>query len=152
GRMLAFVANSDGRSRLWIRSLDSASAHALAGTDGAAFPFWSPDSAAVAFFADRSLKRVDGAVGTIPTLAAPEGGRGGTWNQEGTIVFQPDPGSLPLVRVASTGGQPVTLGSLLGRFPQFLPDGRHFVYYGFYGGRITPTRSLYVGDLTGTGA
>src|SRR5205085_6132296 len=58
----------------------------------------------------------------------------------------------PLARVASTGGPVVTLGSQLGRFPQFLPDGRHFVYYGFYGGSVTPTRSMYVGDLEGTDA
>src|SRR5262249_4411779 len=80
---LVFVSASDGQPRLWVRSLDSVFAHVLAGTDGAEYPFWSPDSRSIGFFADGKLKRIDIASGTVQTLVNISAARGGTWNSEG---------------------------------------------------------------------
>ena len=59
GRHIVFVASGDGASRLWVRSLASTTAQPLAGTEGASYPFWSPDSKSVGFFAAGKLKRLD---------------------------------------------------------------------------------------------
>src|SRR5438876_1792718 len=88
GRRLVFSASNEGKSQLWVRPLDSVAAQPLAGTDGAHFPFWSPDSASVGFFADSKLKRIDMVGGAPQVLAnAAAVGRGGSWNREGIILF-----------------------------------------------------------------
>jgi Tol biopolymer transport system component len=130
GRRLAFVAAADGRTQLYLRSLDAFEARAIAGTDGAQYPFFSPDGESVAFFADGRLKRVSLQGGSPVTICdAPSFGRGGTWGLDGTIVF--DPGNSGLMRVPAAGGQPAPLTSrdpAADRenlsWPQFLPDGR----------------------------
>ena len=89
GSHLAFVA-ADRRVReiLWIRSFDSLSARPLAGTEDAAYPFWSPDGRWVGFFANRShLKKIDISGGPPVTVASATAGNGGTWNQKDVIVF-----------------------------------------------------------------
>jgi len=135
GRLLAFVAGSAGGDKLWIRPLDSSVARDLPGTDGAAMPFWSPDSRSVGFFAAGKLKRIDVAGGLPTIICDANPGRGGTWNAEGTIVFN-SVNDGPLLRVSSTGGTPVQLTTLDGgrrenshRWPQFLPDGKQFIYF-----------------------
>src|SRR5215813_11490164 len=91
GRRLAFVATTAGGGNLlWVRSLDALSAQALAGTEGAIYPFWSPDSRSLAFFAQGKLKKIDAAGGPTLTLCDAPQGRGGTWNRDGVIVFSPD--------------------------------------------------------------
>jgi Tol biopolymer transport system component len=153
GQKIVFVATSEGQSRLWIRSLDSVVARPLAGTDGAYFPFWSPDSQSVGFFAEGKLKRIDVDRGSVQILAdAPSGGRGGSWNRDGTIIFTPDSGNSPIFRISATGGtlSPVTRTDASKetshRFPQFLPDGNHFFYYV----QGSPeSHGIYVGDLGG---
>ena len=135
GRFLAFVAtSSDGRSRLWIRPLDSASATPLAGTEEARFPFWSPDSRFIAFFAERKLKKVQATGGPVLTICDARYGFGGTWNRDGVIVFSPD-ANTPLNRVSANGGSPVPATTLDAErkegthsVPSFLPDGQHFLY------------------------
>jgi Tol biopolymer transport system component len=127
GRKLAFVGTANGRSIVWVRPLDSLDARALRGTEGALFPFWSPDAREIGFFADFQLKRIDVEVGTVQVIAPAESGRGGAWGRDGVIVFAPDK-TPPLARVASTGGAVVDLAGLSGRFPHFLPDGVHFLY------------------------
>ena len=136
GRRLAFVApSSDGANLLWVRSLDSLSAQSLNGTDGAAYPFWSPDSRFIGFFANGRLKKIEASGGPPITLCAAEGVyTSGTWNRDGVIVFAG--GAPPLRRVAATGGEPTPLmkldqanGESQQRLPSFLPDGRHFLYY-----------------------
>jgi Tol biopolymer transport system component len=135
GRSLAFaVAHATGDAVLWIRSLDDDAARPLASTDGAQFPFWSPDSESLGFFANGKLKRVPASGGTPQVLCDARQGLGGTWNQDGTIVFVPKDYSN-LVRVSANGGTPTSATTLdqarhelLHRFPQFLPDGRHFLY------------------------
>src|SRR5207237_2046766 len=89
GRRLVFSASKEGKSQLWVRSLDSLAAQPLALTDGATFPFWSPDSASVGFFADYKLKRIDIVGGAPQVLANAGNGRGGAWNREGMILFAP---------------------------------------------------------------
>jgi serine/threonine protein kinase len=137
GRRLVYVASNEGKSQLWVRSLDSVAARPLAGTDGASYPFWSFDSGSIGFFADGKLKRIDVGGGAPQVLANASGGRGGAWNANGTILFATTTG--PLLKVsAAEGGEPVPVtrletGQVTHRFPQFLPDGRHFVYFVFGG-------------------
>jgi eukaryotic-like serine/threonine-protein kinase len=147
GRRLVFVASNDGKSQLWVRALDSLAAQPLAGTEGASFPFWSPDSASIGFFADGKLKRIDIVGGATQMLANAPNGRGGAWNRQGIIVFGLGVG--PLSRVAATGGEPVTVTRLASdesahKFPQFLPDDRHFIYI------AQGPQAVYLGALDGT--
>src|SRR5438093_1736405 len=148
GQLLVFSASNEGKSQLWIRPLDSLTAQPLAGTDGASYPFWSADSASVGFFADNKLKRIDIMGGAPQVLANAVTGRGGAWNREGTILFAPTIGLL--FKVPATGGEPMAVtrletGQGSHRFPQFLPDGRHFIYF------VTspPARGVYAGSLDG---
>jgi serine/threonine protein kinase/Tol biopolymer transport system component len=135
GRRLAFVATVDGKTLLWVRPLDSLTAHPLAGTEDAASPFWSPDSRFLAFFSAGMLKKVDVGGGPPQALCPVEGVRGGTWSRDGTILFSGAPG--PIRRVSATGGVPTTVTKvksppeLSHNWPQFLPDGRHFLYWLF---------------------
>jgi eukaryotic-like serine/threonine-protein kinase len=146
GLKVAFTATTDGETRLWVRSLSSTQAQAFSGTDGASFPFWSPDGRSIGFFAQRQLKRIDLDSGAIRVLAPAEGGRGGAWADDGTILFQPTPGVGPLFRISAGGGKSSATKAEYGRFPQFLPDQRHFIYF-----RPGPPgiRGIYVGQLEG---
>ena len=151
GRQLAFVANGEKGPQLWLRPLDQVRAQPLAGTEGATYPFWAPDGRAVGFFADGKLKRIDPTGGTVQVLADAPVGRGGTWNPDGAIVFAPGTND-PLMRVAATGGTaaPVTrlaAGQGSHRWPQFLPDGRRFLFLMATG--QPDTRGIYVGSLDG---
>jgi Tol biopolymer transport system component len=135
GRLLVFSARSAGADGLWLRPLNSRAATQLAGTEGATDPFWSPDNRSIAFFAAGKLKRLD-IRGGSPTVICDVGqGRGGTWNAEGTILFN-SVNDGPILRVAAAGGQPVAITQLdtvhqenSHRWPFFLPDGRRFLYY-----------------------
>ena len=135
GLRFAYVAqDADGKTLLWVRSLDSLQAHALAGTDGAAFPFWSPDSRFIGFFAGHKLKKIEAAGGPPLALCDVRSGRGGTWNQDDVILFVPAVNE-PIYRVSAAGGTPTrvtsldtTKGETTHRWPFFLPDGRHFLY------------------------
>jgi predicted Ser/Thr protein kinase len=127
GRRIAFVAHSDGKDFLWVRDLDTLLPRMLAGTDGADHPFWSPDSRFVGFFADGKLKKIAADGGPAVTLCeAADGGRGGSWSKRDIILFTPSPSS-GVLRVPAAGGSP-TVVKKPGRFPWFLPDGRHFLY------------------------
>jgi eukaryotic-like serine/threonine-protein kinase len=153
GRRLAFVGNVEGESRLWVRSLANATAQPLAATDGASYPFWSPDGQAIGFFADGKLKRVELPGGTVTALADAPSGRGGSWSREGVIVFAPR-FNAALTRVAATGGTPSTLapletGQSSQRWPQFLPDGRRFLYFSI--AEQQPERGgIFLGSLDGS--
>ena len=151
GQKMVYVAVSQGQSPLWIRWLDSSvSARPLSGTDGATYPFWSPDSRSVGFFAQGKLKRIDTLSGSIETLTDAAAGRGGSWGPDGTIIFSASPSS-PILRLSPSGGEAVELTQLEPyqgnhRFPLFFPDGKHFLYY-VQGRR--ETSGVYVGDLYG---
>ena len=141
GRLLAFVArDSLGKQKLWVRPLNSISGQALNGTEGATYPFWSPDSRFIGFFANRKLKKIEASGGPAQTLCDALIGRGGAWNQDGTIVFCPSVQS-PIYRVSDTGGLPTRVTQLDSssyqgshRWPCFLPDGRHFLFTARDGG------------------
>jgi Tol biopolymer transport system component len=130
GRRLAFAAvGDDGVQRLWVRAFDTAVATALAGTERASFPFWSPDSRAIGFFVPGHLKRIDASGGSLLELCEAITGRGGAWNEEGVIVFAPAV-RAGLSRVSDRGGVPTPLAGIepTAHYPAFLPDGRHFLY------------------------
>lgn len=145
GRRVAFLANgTTGRSRLWVRALDTLTAQELPGTDGATMPFWSPDSESLAFYTDGKLKKIAVSGGPSVTLCDAASFRGGAWGRDGVIVFAPGTTSA-LQKVSSAGGVP-TAATVLAKGesghvrPAFLPDGRHFIYRAFGGG-------IYVGSL-----
>jgi serine/threonine protein kinase len=153
GQKVVFVASSEGRSLLWLRPLDTVSSRPLAGTDRAWLPFWSPDSRSVGFFADSQLRRInidDGSVQAVTTAGL--GGLGGAWNQDGVILFSSGPTS-PIFRIPATGGEPAAVTRLEKPqqqhhyAPQFLPDGRHFLYYVI---GSPEGRGVYIGQLDGS--
>jgi len=138
GRRMAIVGTGpDGSRALLLRPIDTASVHALDGTEGAHHPFWSPDSRRIGFFADGKLKIVDPVSGNVRMLCdAPSVSTfsfGGTWSPNGTIVFAAGDRTM-LYSVAETGGVPVPVTNASEsalrpvHLPFFLPDGRHFLY------------------------
>jgi Tol biopolymer transport system component len=148
GKHLAFLARHGGEPiSIWVRSLESLAARRLAGTEGAGQPFWSADSGSIGFFAGGKLKRIDLAGGSAQLLCDAPAGAGGAWNREGTILLAPTANS-PLYRVAAAGGEPAPVTSLdlpsgkltFERWPAFLPDGRHFLFFG-------PPGTVFVGSL-----
>lgn len=157
GRLLTLGARGeDGKTMLWLRPLDSANARPLAGTEGASFPFWSPDSRSLAFFSGGKLRKID-LNGTPPVVVcdAPNNPRSGSWNQRNVIIFSPL--SLgPVCEVPATGGRAVavtTLDASVGesthRWASFLPDGEHFLYMAgtHSAGTKSDTNAIYVGSL-----
>jgi hypothetical protein len=129
-RTLAFVATVQGKRALWIRPLDASASRLLPGTDGAYYPFWSPDSLSVAYFAANKLWRVELA-GGAPFAICDAGLGRGTWSDDGVIVFSALVGGLR--RVPASGGSPAPLTMVAHReishdAPQFLSDGR-FLYW-----------------------
>jgi DNA-binding winged helix-turn-helix (wHTH) protein/Tol biopolymer transport system component len=136
GRQIAFCAlDSSGATVLWVRSFDSPVPRALPSTEGAVWPFWSPDGRSLGFHAVAQLERVE-LTGGSPQLIAAEHPFGATWSRTGDIVFSSLAGGRGLLRVSATGG-PVTPATQLSeerqevehRFPHFLPDGRRFLYF-----------------------
>jgi Tol biopolymer transport system component len=132
GRRLAYTARDEtGRVQIWLRPVDSLSALPLPGTENAEFPFWSPDSRSIAFFASGKLLRVDVAGGGLPqTICDADGARGGAWSRGDVIVYGGGTGT-GLMRVPAGGGTPVALTKVDQgdhRFPSFLPDGRHVLF------------------------
>ena len=75
--------------RLWLRPLDALDPQPLPGTEEAQYPFWSPDSRYIGFFAQGKLKKIAVTGGPAQNLCDAPDGRGGTWNREGVIVFAP---------------------------------------------------------------
>ena len=137
--------------KLEVRALDSLEFRTLPGTDNASYPFWSPDSASIGFFAGGKLKKISVNGGPIQTLCDAPSGRGGTWSSDGVIVFSPDP-TAPLQRVGMSGGTPVAVTKLGQdsedhRFPEFLPDQRHFLYT--VNGPAEEANGIYAGSLNG---
>jgi len=135
GKVLAFVAtDSEGNKYLWIRQLSSLTAQQISGTEGANYPFWSPDSRFVGFFAEGKLKRID-IFGEQPlTICNAAMGWSGTWGRNDIILFSTSPPSV-IYQVTAAGGEPIAVTMLdttrhewTHLWPQFLPDGDHFLY------------------------
>ena len=136
GSSLAFTAiDQAGKPTLWVRPLGALSAHPLEGTEDAGFPFWSKDGRSLGFVSEDKLKTIDVAGGPATVVADAPSFGGGTWNLNGTILFVPDVRKA-LYQVAASGGTPIPVLTLdLSKFqyyswPQFLPDGKHFIYHG----------------------
>ncbi len=147
GQRMVFGVNTNGRSALAVRSFDAVEAQMLPGTEGGAFPFWSPDSRFIGFFAQGKLMKIDVTGGPPVTLCDASAAEGGTWSRDGTIVFAPNETS-GLFRVPAAGGAPTPVTTLdvarkeqAHRWPWFLPDGRRFLYV------ATPPATVYVGSL-----
>jgi serine/threonine protein kinase len=156
GAAIAFAATGlDGKTALWIRSMNSLDARSLPGTDGAIFPFWSPDGRSLGFFADGQLKTIDLNGDSVQAVCAAQIGRGGGWGPDGVIIFSPGV-STPLMRVSAGGGTPTPLTKMdpaqytSHRWPVFLPDGKHFLYLAIH---HEPSKSannaLYYASLDG---
>jgi Tol biopolymer transport system component len=153
GRNFAFAARDvdGGKVHLWIQPIDALSAKPIPGTEDVVGGFfWSPDSRSIAFFLQGKLKRVDISGGPVQTICDAATLRGGTWNSDGVIVVALELAG-PLYRVPATGGKPVAVTKLENqgghRYPHFLPDGQHFLYY------VVPSNpensGVYLGDLQG---
>ena len=133
GSRIAFVAQTAGERRIWVRPLSGGAAQPLAGTESASALFWSPDSRMIGFFSGGKMKKIDASGGPAQALCDVTNPRGGTWSRDGVIVFAPG-NNGPLYRVADSGGVPAEVTKLDPthendhRWPWFLPDGRHFLY------------------------
>jgi predicted Ser/Thr protein kinase len=134
GRWIVYGAPSDGRTVLWLRRIDGDEPQPLAGTFARETPFWSPDSRTLAFFGDERLRRVDVDGTRAQVLAHAPQPRGGSWNRAGLLLFAPTPvAGLHAVRADGTGLVRVTEldadgGEFEHSWPEFLPDGRRFLY------------------------
>ncbi len=155
GGRLAFTGmEENGTQMLWVRPIDSVAAVPLEGTEGAIYPFWSPDGRSIGFFADGKLKRIDVAGGPALTVCDATSGRGGAWSPRGVILFSPQQAS-GLFRVQAVGGKAAQVTTLdetrregTHRWPQFLPDGRTFIFFS----RIAPGNegnAVMAGSLDG---
>ncbi|HYM26326.1 MAG TPA: protein kinase, partial [Vicinamibacterales bacterium] len=134
GSTLAWTAAAkDGVIRVFTRRIDQPDAVELRGTDGAALPFLAPDGHAIGFFAGGMLKRVEVATASVQTISRSAAvSLGGTWSANDVIVYSDRFG---LHQIPAAGGESRLVAPLNKQFhenslrsPQFLPDGRHFVY------------------------
>ena len=154
GSRLAFVAlGPDGKTCLWVRALSSPNAQQLSGTEGVTYPFWSPDSLHIGFFAEGRLKTIDLVNSAVQNLCDAPPGFGGTWNQDGIIVFAPGV-TGPLYRISASGGTPEVVTTVPSgsseshHWPFFLPDGKHFLYFVNWSfGSAAQGNGLYVASL-----
>jgi eukaryotic-like serine/threonine-protein kinase len=136
GRYLAFNAtDSSGKSRIWVRPLNALAAQPLAGTEGTTRPFWSPDSRFLGFFAEGKLKKIEVTGGPAQKICDAPTGADGSWSSEGVILFDGLVNIDPIRRVSAAGGTPViavkpdaSRKETTTAWPEFLPDGRHFLY------------------------
>jgi len=137
GLKMVFVARDslNAPEKLWVRQLDALTALPLPGTEGAYFPFWSPDSRHIAFYADGKLKKILASGGPTLTLCAAQQGRRGSWNEQGDIIFTPTQSEI-IHRVSAAGGEPVAItvrdslhDDFTHRWAEFLPNGRDFLFF-----------------------
>jgi serine/threonine protein kinase len=153
GTRLAFTARDEkSKVLLYVRPLKSLTAVPLAGTDDAIYPFWSPDGREIGFFAAGKLKKINADGGPPQNLCDSVGGRGGAWSKYGLIVFTPS-SNQRLFSVSAAGGTPEAASKLdvskaenSHRWPSFLPDGKHFLYWA-RSSRGAESTVLYVGEL-----
>ena len=157
GHTLAVVGKieSERAKTLWLYEVGSRRPRSLPDTDGAGFPFWSPDGKSLGFFADGKLKKLDIAGGPVQTISDAPSGRGGTWNKDGVIIFTPS-GRLAdgLYRVSATGGTATRItmpdasrGEDSHRWPMFLPDQNHFLYLAANVSGKTEPDAIFVGAM-----
>jgi eukaryotic-like serine/threonine-protein kinase len=157
-RYVTFAATSaDDAGSLWIRDMRTGESRMLPGTRFGEYPFWSPDSRQLGFFADGKLKTIPAEGGPTVEICAVKESRGATWGPGGIIVFA-NHWRGPLYKVSTSGGTPEAVTQLdvprnetTHRWPQFLPDGKHFL---FFAGSHTSQGSsgnnaIYIGSIDG---
>ncbi|HEY7369861.1 MAG TPA: protein kinase, partial [Thermoanaerobaculia bacterium] len=135
GKIVAFNAtDKSGKIQVWLRPLNALEARPLAGTEGTTRPFWSPDSQFLGFFAEGKLKKIDISGGPPQKICDAPTGADGTWSPEGVILYD-GTGADPIFRVSASGGTPTVAAKQEASrketsvgWPEFLPDGRHFLY------------------------
>ncbi|HET7842380.1 MAG TPA: protein kinase [Terriglobia bacterium] len=156
GARLAFPAqDASGKEAIFVRPLNSLSAQKLEGTEGASFPFWSPDSRHLGFFLGGKLEKIDVTGGPAVALCDVANGRGGAWSKDDEIVFAPDSIAKQLMRVPAAGGSPTAIpthndegSAFSNRWPEFLPDGKHFLYLsGDLAAAGSAKLGIYIGKL-----
>lgn len=154
GNNLVFVGTSEGKQMLFLRPMDGTAAKPLRGTENGKFPFWSSDGKSIGFFADQQLKRVDLAGGPPISLAPAEDARGGSWAGK-SILYTPYIYGV-IYRVPSSGGKPIPVTKMdasqhtTHRWPQFLPDGEHFLYLAAsHMNGSGKNAAIYVGSIDG---
>ncbi len=152
GTAVAFCARSPKeRGSIWVQNLGEVAAKRLEGTEGASFPFWSADGKWIGYFSDAHLKKVQATGGPVTILADSPNPRGGAWNQDNEIIFEPDYRDT-LWRISAAGGTPTRLTQFENgkhtthRWPQFLPDGKHFLFFATSHSGDTE-RGIYFGSL-----
>ena len=158
GRYVAYIATGGqtggaGQGGLWIHELNSLESRQIPGSEGSSYPFWSPDSMFIGFFQSGKLKKVAATGGPAQTICEVLDSRGGAWGPDGTILFTDGP-ARPIFRVPSSGGMPAQLTTLAGgdpgeghRSPEFLPDGRHFLFHATANNADNP--GIQLGSLDG---
>ncbi|HUJ50764.1 MAG TPA: protein kinase [Bryobacteraceae bacterium] len=150
GRNVAIAAEVKGKRQLWLRALDALQAQPMSFTEDATFPFWSPDSRYIGFFAQGKLMKVAASGGPSQSLCDAPVGRGGSWNRDDVIVFSPAGSGASIQRVSAAGGVPKDLFKTKAAqlHPVFLPDGRHFLYLAR--GSTPEENGIYISSLDGT--
>jgi Tol biopolymer transport system component len=154
GTQVAFCAHGPkDQNTVWVQSLDNVEAKKLEGTEGASFPFWSADGKFIAFFAEGKLKKTPASGGLITILADAPNARGGAWSKDNVILYSPDYRES-LWRVNAAGGSPARVTQLdpnrhtTHRWPAFLPDGKHFLYFATsHSGGNQEQNGIYLGSL-----
>jgi dipeptidyl aminopeptidase/acylaminoacyl peptidase len=161
GKVLVFVAPDENSAlpMLFVQRIGSAEIAPIPGTEGASYPFWSPDAAYVGFFAHSKLQKVALSGGAPQVLASVFNARGGSWGSRGIIVYAPNPSSaLWRINADGSGAAPVTAdiltqekGLTTHRWPLFLPDGQHFLFWAgnFNNAKDDRTSGIYVSSLEG---
>jgi eukaryotic-like serine/threonine-protein kinase len=152
GRYLAFNAtDSEGKTRIWVRALNALAAQPLPSTDGASRPFWSPDSRFLGFMAEGKLKKIEVTGGPAQKICDAPTGSDGSWSSQGVILYD-GTGTDPIYKVPAAGGTPVVAAKAEASrketqvgWPEFLPDGKHFLYMAF--GSKAEDSSYRVGTL-----
>jgi hypothetical protein len=151
GGSIIFAAGND----LWDRSLRNGTERILPGAHGGYFPFWSPDSSSIGFFADGKLKTLDLATNAVRTLCDAPSARGGSWGSSGIILFTPNVRDV-IYQIPTTGGNPAAVTTIdtkyhtTHRWPYFLPDGQHFLYLATnHSASKAEQNGIYVASLDG---
>ena len=134
GRMIAFTAGRGETSQIYVRPVDRFDASAVAGTTGAAAPFFSPDGRWVGFFADGRLKKAPVGGGTPLDVCEASHAFGASWGEDDNIVFAATSRG-GLARVPAAGGTPEPLthldlaaGEVRHLWPEVLPGGQTVLF------------------------
>jgi eukaryotic-like serine/threonine-protein kinase len=156
GQTAAMIGYSETarKNLIWIYELGSQGGRSLLGTEGADYPFWSPDGKWIGFFADSQLKKLELATGTVRAICQAPAGRGGAWNKDDVIIFSPSARMGGLSRVSASGGAIRSLtevdqarGETSHRWPMFLPDGSHFLFMAATFSGRKDVDAIFVGSL-----